>query len=162
METQYDGSKAGNEHQGETLLVAVDFSDCCRLALRKARILLADKPGRIFAIHVIDEDFVTRCIQNHLGEEDQIKKTLFMNAKTRLSEFLREESLEGKAEPLVCLGIPYLEINRKATELGIDTIIMGSCGKACDMSKMFFGSTTEKVLRFITKPVLCIPPDADL
>jgi len=40
-------------------------------------------------------------------------------------------------------------------------IIMGSKGKAEDMKTIFFGSTTEKVLRFITRPVLCVPPEVD-
>jgi hypothetical protein len=40
-------------------------------------------------------------------------------------------------------------------------IIFGSCGKTGNMSQIFFGSTAEKVLRFITRPVLCIPPESD-
>jgi len=34
---------------------------------------------------------------------------------------------------------------------------MGSRGHSDDMKAIFFGSTSERVLRFITRPVLCVP-----
>lgn len=62
---------------------------------------------------------------------------------------------------IVCEGVPFLEINRKAVENHAEMIVMGSRGKAGDINTIFFGSTTEKVLRFITRPVLCVPPAAE-
>jgi len=53
------------------------------------------------------------------------------------------------------------EINRKAVENDVEMIIMGSKGDSDDMKAIFFGSTTEKVLRFIKQPVLCIPPECN-
>ena len=58
------------------------------------------------------------------------------------------------------LALAALEINKKAIENNVDMIIIGSCGKTGDMEKIFFGSTTEKVLRFIARPVLCVPPES--
>jgi nucleotide-binding universal stress UspA family protein len=43
----------------------------------------------------------------------------------------------------------------------VDMVIIESCGNTRDMSQIFFGSTAEKVLRFITPPVLCIPPESE-
>ena len=144
------------------LLVAVDFSPCSKLALKKAKSLLRQSQGRIVVLHVIDHDFVKQCIQNHLGTESQIKKDLFFKAKTRLGNFLDSEEMSGySVEAVVCEGIPCLEINKKAVEINSDMIIMGSKGKSEDMKTIFFGSTTERVLRFITRPVLCVPPEAD-
>jgi nucleotide-binding universal stress UspA family protein len=60
---------------------------------------------------------------------------------------------------VVCDGAPCIEINKKAVENDVDMIIMGSKGNSDDMKAIFFGSTTEKVLRFIKRPVLCIPPE---
>ena len=40
-------------------------------------------------------------------------------------------------------------------------IIMGSKGDSYDMKAIFFGSTTERVLRFIKRPVLCIPSECN-
>ena len=103
-----------------------------------------------------------QCINNHLGTESQIKKDLFFQAKSRLGKFLDSEGMNGySVEAVVCEGIPCLEINKKAVEINSDMIIMGSKGKSEDMKTIFFGSTTERVLRFITRPVLCVPPEVD-
>jgi nucleotide-binding universal stress UspA family protein len=147
------------ESDSPMILVAVDFSECSKLALRKARALIAGKPGRIIALHVIDREFVGQCIRHRLGDEGIIKKKLFLEAKARLLKLLGEEGMTGdEMEVVVCEGIPFIEINRKAIENDADMIIMGSCGNAGDMNTIFFGSTAEKVLRFITRPVLCVPP----
>ena len=144
------------------LLVAVDFSPCSKLAMKKARSLLRQGQGRIVALHVIDQDFVKECIKNQLGTESQIKKSLFLQAKSRLGKFLDSEVMSGcSIEAVVCEGIPCVEINKKAVEIDADMIIMGSKGKSEDMETIFFGSTTERVLRFITRPVLCVPPQVD-
>jgi len=144
------------------LLVAVDFSPCSKLAMKKAKSLLRQGQGRIVALHVIDHDFVKQCIKNHLGTESQIKKDLFFQAKSRLGKFLDSEGANGySVEAVICEGIPCVEINKKAVEINSDMIIMGSKGKSEDMKTIFFGSTTERVLRFITRPVLCVPPEAD-
>ena len=55
-----------------------------------------------------------------------------------------------------------MEINRKAVENDVEMIIMGSKGNSDDMKSIFFGSTTERVLRFIKRPVLCVPPGIQL
>ena len=151
-----------NSVKKSTLLVAVDFSDCSRGALRRTKSLLAQNPSRIIALHVIDRNFITECIRQKLGDEGQIKKKLFLEAKARLRDFLKQENLEEeRVEMVVCEGTPFLEINKKAVENDADMIIIGSCGNTGDMNNIFFGSTAEKVLRFITRPVLCVPPASD-
>ena len=62
---------------------------------------------------------------------------------------------------IVCEGIPCIEINKKAIQCDVDMIIMGSKGNSDDMKAIFFGSTTERVLRFIKRPVLCVPLESD-
>ena len=149
--------------QGASIfLVAVDFSHCSRLALRKAKNLQKQGGGRIVAIHVIDRNFVEQCIRDRLGKKGEIKKKLFIGAKSKLQEFVRKEGLEDReVEKVVCEGIPCIEINKKAVEIDAEMIIIGSQGKSEDMKSIFFGSTAERVLRFIAKPVLCIPPEAE-
>lgn len=145
-----------------TILVAVDFSHCSRRALQKARTLLGERPGRIIALHVVDQDFMEKCISHKLGTEGQIKKDLFLYAKTELKDMLHEEGMNGDdVEAVVCQGVPFLEINKKAVESNAEMIVMGSRGKMGNMKTIFFGSTTEKVLRFITRPVLCVPPEEE-
>ena len=51
-------------------------------------------------------------------------------------------------------GHPYLEISRKAVQVDAQMIVMGCSGNAGDMEFIFFRSTTERVLKFIKRPVL--------
>ena len=110
------------------------------------------------ALHVIDHDFVEQCIRENLGNKGEIRSKLFLNAKKRLRDFLRMEGLDGdNVEMVVREGTPCIEINKVAVERGAEMVVMGSRGHSDDMKAIFFGSTTERVLRFITRPVLCVP-----
>ncbi len=158
------GASEDKERQVDamTVLVAVDFSECCRLALRRAMSLLAKPLGRLVLLRVIDSDFVEQYLRQQQGERDQIRKELFRRAKSELREFVQEEGLSGpEVNMVVCQGVPFLEINKKAVELEADVVVLGTCGKNGGMSSIFFGDTAEKVLRFISRPVLCVPPETD-
>ncbi len=145
-------------HGGLAVLVPIDFSPFSVQALRTARAFMGQKPSRLLVLHVIDKDFVDSCIRHSLGTEDHVKKTLFLSAKARLKELLRKEGMDD-AERLVCLGTPFLEINKQAIQCDADMVVMGSRGNSGDIKNIFFGSTTERVLRFIKRPVLCVPLD---
>lgn len=156
------GGKAKMAEKASTILVAVDFSPCSLLALRKAKSFLGQKAARILVLHVIDKDFIERCVRHGLGPEEEISKTLFLRAKEKLDHVLRQEGMDVEhVEKLVCPGTPYLEINKKALQIEADMVIMGCSGNSGDMEDIFFGSTTERVLRFIKRPVLCIPDNED-
>ena len=159
---QGQSGQEGGKSKGPLILVAVDFSHCSRLALMKAKSWAAMNGGKILVLHVIDEDFVRHCIQQRLGTEQEVKKKLFINSKKRLREFVRREGMdESNTQMIVCEGRPCMEINKKAMENDVEMIIMGSKGNSDDMKAIFFGSTTERVLRFIKRPVLCIPPESN-
>jgi len=144
------------------VLVAVDFSPSSARALRRAKSILGRTPDRIIIMHVIDQNFVEKCISSQIGTENEIKKNLFLQAKKSLQDFLHAERMEDEPiEKLICEGIPFLEINKKAVETGVDMVIMGNRGNSGDMQTIFFGSTTEKVLRFMSRPVLCVPIEED-
>jgi nucleotide-binding universal stress UspA family protein len=140
------------------VLVAVDFSPSSARALRMAKSIMGQTPDQILVLHVINSKFIERCIKNEISTEEQIKKTLFVQAKKNMKKFLRAEGMERfSVKTLVCEGTPFLEINKKATEIGVDMVIMGNRGNSGDMETIFFGSTTERVLRFMSRPVLCVP-----
>ena len=144
------------------VLVAVDFSPCSEHALKSSRLIMGRKPDHICVLHVIDNDFIEKCIDSGLGTASQIKKTLFIKAKERLKKFIQDQNLEANSvEMEVTGGAPFLEINRKALEKDVDIVIMGTHGTSGDMKRIFFGSTTERVLRFIKRPVLCVPIEED-
>jgi nucleotide-binding universal stress UspA family protein len=144
------------------VLVAVDFSPCSSNALKSSKLMMGRKPDHIIVLHVIDHDFIGRCIASGLGSESQIKKTLFVEAKAKLKQFIQDQNMETYSVEIdVCEGTPFLEINKKAIEKDVDVVVMGTQGTSADIERIFFGSTTEKVLRFIKRPVLCVPIDED-
>jgi len=144
------------------VLVAVDFSPCSAQALKSSKLIMGQKPDLIFVLHVIDHDFIEKCIASRLGTESQIKKTLFIDAKKKLKQFLEDQNMAMKSiKTEVYEGTPFLEINKKAIERNVDIVIMGTRGTSGDIKRTFFGSTTERVLRFIKRPVLCIPIEED-
>src|SRR4029453_10415095 len=68
-----------------------------------------------------------------------------------------EESTLALCEYDVAVGKPAVEILRVARERSCDLIVMSSHGLT-GARKLFFGSTTERVLRETTVPVLVTPP----
>lgn len=155
-------SERERKNKVTTFLVAVDFSRCSVFALRRAVSIMGQRPGRILILHVIDRDFIEKCINNRLGTEEHIKKTLFLRARAKLQNLLREEGMDEEGvEELVCEGTPFIEINKKAIQSGADMIVMGNRGNSGDMKTIFFGSTTERVLRFMKRPVLCVPMEEE-
>jgi len=144
------------------VLVAVDFSSSSARALRMAKSIMGRKPDKILIVHVIDSNFVERCINSQIGTEKDIRKKFLLQAKKSLKDFLRAEGMEDEPiKKLICEGVPFLEINKKAIETGVDMVIMGNRGNSGDMQTIFFGSTTERVLRFMSRPVLCVPIEED-
>ena len=140
----------------------MDFSPCSAHALKNAKLIMGRKPDHIFILHVIDNDFEEKCISSGLGTASQIKKTLFIETRERLKKFLVGQDLTAETiETEVTEGTPFLEINKKAIEKDVDIVVMGTHGTSGDMKTTFFGSTTERVLRFIKKPVLCVPIEED-
>jgi nucleotide-binding universal stress UspA family protein len=70
--------------------------------------------------------------------------------------------MAGEAiEELICEGIPFIEINKQALQKDVDMIIIGNRGASGDMRTIFFGSSAEKVLRFMKRPVLCVSVEED-
>lgn len=144
------------------VLVAVDFSASSIQALKMARTILGRRPGEILVLHVIDQAFVQRCIDSGIGTEAQVKKTLFLEAKRKLKTFLHDNGVDGeRLQELIREGTPFLEINKQAVEKDVDIIVMGNRGTSGDMQTIFFGSTTERVLRFMRRPVLCVPVEEE-
>jgi hypothetical protein len=48
-----------------------------------------------------------------------------------------------------------------AVQVDDQMIVMGCSGNSKDMKGIFFGSTIERIFRFIKRPVLCIPEIED-
>ena len=139
-----------------SILCPIDFSEASASALRYAAALAEHLATRVIVMTVEDpmlaaaKDFGSGKEWNRALSEQEISSFV---SHTLANEPVRA-SLCG---PEVAVGKPAVEILRTAREHSCDLIVMSSHGLT-GARKLFFGSTTERVLRETTIPVLVTPP----
>jgi nucleotide-binding universal stress UspA family protein len=138
-----------------SILCPIDFSDASRGALRYAGLI---------APH-LNADLVALTVEDPLvAEAESLGRGISWcpdAAERELAEFVGQ-SMEGLTAPpspvecVVAVGKPAPEILRLARERACGLIVISARGLT-GMRKLFFGSTTERVLRETTVPVLVTP-----
>jgi nucleotide-binding universal stress UspA family protein len=144
------------------VLCPIDFSDSSMHALNYAMSLAQEADARLTVLHVM--------VYNLEVEAPDMYKTvmadrrLVTDYRDRCEEYSRERLRDAvpdtvraycTVETLLATGKPYREILRVAGEQQTEVIVMGIQGRgAADL--MFFGSTTQHVVRHATCPVLAI------
>jgi nucleotide-binding universal stress UspA family protein len=144
------------------ILCPVDFSDCSIQALHYAMSLAQEADAHLTVLHVMgDELEVTpdaygAIIMNDLESLAEFRRRREDDARQRLKETVPATVSEYcSVETLVSSGKAGREIVRIATEQQTDLIVIGVQGRgAADL--MFFGSTTNHVVREATCPVLTV------
>jgi nucleotide-binding universal stress UspA family protein len=138
-----------------SILCSIDFSEPSRSALRYAA-AIAEHFGAQLRVVTVDDPLLHEAADIALGHawltEDTQKELERFVAHTfdhKPSGFI-DMRLE------VFTGTPAQEILRLGREPGCDLIVMSSHGLT-GVRKLFFGSTTERVLRETTVPVLIAP-----
>jgi nucleotide-binding universal stress UspA family protein len=138
------------------ILCPVDFSEGSRGALRYARVI-AEHFGARLVVLAVEDPLLTEAIDLATGQVWNPDDT-----RSELAHFaagaLGGNPLRGvDVEYLVAVGKPARQILHVAQENACDLVVMSTHGLT-GMRKMFFGSTTERVLRETTIPVLATPP----
>jgi len=142
------------------ILVATDFSPCSRQGLRYAVSLAEKFHADITLLHVLDQKLIDQSCHLGLGEEGRIKEIIWKKTKQILEEFLKDEKFgDIPVQKMITPGIPFQEIAKKAQQLRADLIVLGGCGGAVDLDRLFFGSTAEKIVRLLPCPVLIVPTE---
>lgn len=142
--------------KGEWILAAADFSDASRAALRFAAGFAKDRGASLVVLHAVEDAAVAELARVSGVEETEMRARLLADRSTRLAALLEEVGLRA-AERFVSFGAPVPQILRKAEELAVDWIVLGTAGRTADWQRAFFGGTAEKVLRAATCPVLVVP-----
>jgi nucleotide-binding universal stress UspA family protein len=138
-----------------SILCPIDYSDGSTGALRYAAAIAEYFSAQLIVL-TVEDPLLTTAMDLGTG----IYWTPVMS-KGEIAEFTTE-ALEGDEAALarceydVAIGKPPVEILRIAHERGCDLIVMSSHGLT-GARKLFFGSTTERVLRETTVPVLVTP-----
>ena len=137
-----------------SVICPVDFSDASLGALRYAAVVANYFHAELSVLTVTDP-LLTEAAElsgaaEHLPEA--INKELLRFVKKSFDGGVTPENMKLT----VATGKPAVEILRLARERPADLVVMSTHGLT-GMRKLFFGSTTERVLRETTVPILLVP-----
>ena len=132
------------------VLCPIDFSDSSRGALRYAN-TIAGRVGARLALLVVNDPLLLEASHLVAGPSRLVEETI-----REMNRFVRQ-TLGVHAHPdiefEVATGKPAPEVLRVARECRTELIVMASHGLS-GFRKLFFGSTTERVLRETAVPTL--------
>jgi universal stress protein A len=140
------------------VLVPIDFSDCSKQALDYALAFAEQFGSEVTLLNVIPNELTSF----EYGEPQAIaSQERQKNQSQRNLAQLAEDTLAGSRHNiLVKVGKPFEEIVRSAKNLGVDLIIISTHGFP-GATRVELGSTTERVVRYATCPVVVVRPPAD-
>jgi nucleotide-binding universal stress UspA family protein len=142
--------------QIRSILIPVDFSGPSRQALRFASDLARRYEASLLLLHVYQ---IGALSLPRYSAADAL--TSYAEIEQRVREALDElrQEAEAAGAPRVgvaqVVGVPYVEIVRRAEEGGHDLIVMGTHGHT-GVRRMLIGSVAEKVVRHAPCPVLVV------
>jgi nucleotide-binding universal stress UspA family protein len=138
-----------------SVLCPVDFSDHCRTALDLG-VRLARASGARLNIVYVNDPLLAAAAEATYDERVMARQT-----DEELAAFLSSaagpDPLPGGVHIEVAEGKPSEQIVRAAERLGADVVVMSTQG-VTGARTIFFGSTTEGVLKHARIPVLVVPP----
>jgi nucleotide-binding universal stress UspA family protein len=140
-----------------SILCPVDFSVHSRHALQAAVAAARRFGSRVTVMFVNDPLLLAAASATHRGRRRFVERT-----RAELARFVKRSIQAGPARRekialVVAIGNPADEILREAKSLQCDLVVIGTQGLS-GIQRLFFGSTTDQVLRRTTVPVLAIPP----
>lgn len=139
-----------------TILCPIDFSEASAGALRYAAAVAAHRSTRLIVM-TVEDPLLTEAADLGTGVIWTPEACTHEMEKFAARTFGEESSTLALLEYDVAVGKPAPEILRVARERQCELIVMSSHGLT-GIRKLFFGSTTERVLRETAWPVLITPP----
>ena len=139
-----------------SILCPIDYSDASAAALRYAAAIAEHFVTRLIVL-TVEDPLLTTAMDLGTGVHWTPEVSQGEIAKFANDTFGDDTATLGMCEYDVAVGKPPVEILRVARERSCNLIVMSSHGLT-GARKLFFGSTTERVLRETTIPVLVTPP----
>jgi nucleotide-binding universal stress UspA family protein len=139
-----------------SILCPVDFSAHSERALGYAIDLAALVGAQLTVVTVVDA-FLDAASQA-AGARPALSAQTQEELRALLSRVDASRTPHGRLAIAVDVGEPARKILDQARECSADLIVMGTQGLE-GARRLMFGSTTEKVLREATVPVLAVPAD---
>jgi nucleotide-binding universal stress UspA family protein len=139
-----------------SILCPVDFSDSSRVALRYA-VAVASHFGATVTLVTVNDPILAESADLKLGS-DWLTRQCKTELQSEVAKTFAGRTLENvEIQYVIATGVAAPEILRAARECRCDLIVMSSRGLS-GVRRLFFGATTERVLRETSVPVLVTPP----
>lgn len=149
--------EATGKKKFKCVLFPTDFSKASEAAAHYATNVAEQYGAKLVVLHVVDlSEEAAGFYLPHLSYEN-LDKEMISAAEKMLAKFCARVFEGSEYELRISSGEPHEEIIRAAKEDGADILVMGTYGRG-GLDRFFFGSTTERVMRKIDRPVLVIPP----
>ena len=139
-----------------TVLCPLDFSDASRAALRYGAAVAEHFRAKLILL-TVEDPLLTEAVDLGSGIVWDPEETRNELRKLAAKVFDPAPPIGVSVQYEVAVGKPAGEILRVAKVTSPDLIVMSTHGLT-GMRTLFFGSTTERVLRETTVPVLATPP----
>jgi universal stress protein A len=141
----------------ERILVATDFSECSKAALRRGSVLAKALGAALDVIHVWAYRPAYAAAMVGSGPPEDAVRKLASAASEQMRSFCAEASESGVeiANQLVLDGDAGAEVVRVAEEGGYDLIVAGTHGRKA-VPRFFMGSVAERIVRNGPCPVLTV------
>jgi nucleotide-binding universal stress UspA family protein len=138
------------------ILCPIDFSEGSVAALQYTAAIAEHVAARVIVL-TVEDPLLTTAMDLGTGTHWTREASENEMAKFVAETFGGDQAMLAMCEYDVALGKPPVEILRVGRERSCDLIVMSSHGLT-GARKLFFGSTTERVLRETTVPILVTPP----
>jgi nucleotide-binding universal stress UspA family protein len=140
----------------KNILFPTDFSDGASHALEYAVNMAGTYGAKLYVLHVIHDIDMSSNLHIPHRSVDMMYSEFESSARKALDKLCLSVQEDCKGiENRVLRGIPYEEILKFIPENHIDLIIMATHGRK-GLDRVLFGSTTERVVRNASCPVLTI------
>lgn len=142
------------------ITAAVDLSDHSLLVLEYAGRIAEGSSAEVTVVNVINNKFV-HAVEKVFNDQHpgQFSQNKFINDETRrrtqnLKDLIRKYIPKGvPARVVIRNGVPFEEIIRVAVDDKADLLVIAPKGRS-NLPDYIFGTTTEKIFRHSTVPVL--------
>lgn len=148
-----------------SILVATDFSKNTHAAVRSAALLARKTDSQLRLIHVVDfsgDDNAWRILYETTDEIEKNTRTeALANLEKTLEEAVPADQRPAQISYSVQFGEPAEGIITEAESSKPDFIVLGTVGEN-RLQHIFFGRTSNHLVRETKIPVLVVPPEREL
>jgi len=138
--------------------VGCDFSAHSDLAFQYGLSLAQEFQSDLYLAHVIEPPVYQDLVKSRSGVREEEQQDLRNQLEEKLANMVPEEARSWCTPITVLLaGQPHEELTKYVVVHDIDLIVLGVRGQNL-AETLFVGSTTDRVIRNATRPVLSVLP----